>query len=299
MAAPATPAAAPDRPRRLEVIPPIQPKASHGPGFVPSSLGPYRHGLQAARRQFLARSLVGEKLSARVLSGSSLGADFAHHIFESAAPAPADDDHGHSPTRRPTPVAKQSADATEQRTPLSTPLQRLKISMSAPALVPVWAAADGACVAAGSAPAAGPSATSATSLTAAGQSKVAPLRNLPPPPGTPALFRQHSLHAPPPPPDGLETCGKCALASSQWHEVHPASLTAAAGRALREMRCADGSPLWAGLEEEEILAALEAGQLRCCPRYAVLMREGARAEAAFAILEGEVTPHPSHPTPAS
>jgi hypothetical protein len=233
------------------------------------------------------RSLVGEKLSARVLSGSSLGADFAHHIFESAAPAPADDDHGHLP------IAKPSANAIEQRvsTPLSTPLQRLRISMSAPALAPIRSAADGACAAAGSAPAAGPSVTSATSLTAAGQSTVAGLRNLPPPPGTPALFRQHSLHAAPPP-DSLETCGKCALASSQWHEVHPASLTAEAGRALREMRCADGSPLWAGMEEEEILAALEVGQLRCCPRYAVLMREGARAEAAFAILEGEVTRHP-------
>ena len=288
------------RPRSLhEVIPPLpgplmpKPKAS-GPAFVPSSLGPYRHGLQAARRQFLVRSLVGEKLSARVLSGSSLGADFAHHIFESAAPAPADDDHGHLP------IAKPSANAIEQRvsTPLSTPLQRLRISMSAPALAPIRSAADGACAAAGSAPAAGPSVTSATSLTAAGQSTVAGLRNLPPPPGTPALFRQHSLHAAPPP-DSLETCGKCALASSQWHEVHPASLTAEAGRALREMRCADGSPLWAGMEEEEILAALEAGQLRCCPRYAVLMREGARAEAAFAILEGEVTRHPRLVTSAS
>ena len=277
------------RPKSLhEVIPPSQLHRSYDPGFMPSSLGSYRHGVQAARRQFLVRSLVGEKLSARILSGSSLGVDFAHHIFESAAALPADA-HGPLPTRTPTPANSRTptplanpsrADVMEQRlsTSLSTPLQRLKISMSAPALAPAEPAADGACVAAGSAPSMH---TSVTSLTAAGPSTVAPLRNLPPPPGTPALFRPHSTHAAPP------------LASSQWHEVHAASLTAEAGRALREMRCADGSPLWAGMEEEEILAALEAGQLRCCPRYAVLMREGARAEAAFAILEGEVTPDPS------
>jgi hypothetical protein len=274
---------------------------------MPSSLGSYRHGMQAARRQFLVRSLVGEKLSARVLSGSSLGVDFAHHIFESAA---AQDTHGHlsarTPTaansRTPTPLANPlRADVIEQRlsTSLSTPLQRLKISMSAPALAPAEpAAADGACVAAGSAPAAAPSThTLVTTLTAAEPSTVAPLHNLAPPPG-PALFRPHSTHAAPPL-ESLETFGKCALASSQWREVHAASLTAGAGRALREMRCADGSPLWAGMQEEEILAALEAGLLRCCPRYAVLMREGARAEAAFAILEGEVTPDPSFVASAS
>ena len=294
------------RPKSLhEVIPPSQLHQSYDPRFMPSSLGSYRSGVQAARKQFLVRSLVGEKISARVLSGSTLGVDFAHHIFESAAALPAYDAHGRLPTRLPTPANSRTptpfanpsrADITEQRlsTSPSRPLQRLKISMSAPALAPAEPAADGACAAAGSAPAAGPSThhPSVTTLTAAGPSTMVPLRNLSPPPGTPALFRPHSTHAAPPL-DSLETYGKCALASAQWHEVHAASLTVEARRALREMRCADGSPLWAGMEEEEILAALEAGQLRCCPRYAVLMREGARAEAAFAILEGEVTPGPS------
>ena len=249
--------------------------------FVPSSLGSYRHGLQAARRQFLAHSHVGEQLSVRVLSGSTRGVDFAHHIFQAGASALsqppaaaflADDAYG---PRRPTQFANSSrAHGPEQR--LSTPLQRLRISMSAPVLAPAEPAAGGAWAEAGGAPAA-----------AVPRSTVTPLRSRSPPPSTPALFRPHSTRAAPPL-DSLETFGKCALASSQWHEVHAASLTAEALHALREMRCADGSPLWAGMEEEEILAALEAGQLRCCPRYAVLMREGSRAEAAFAILEGEV-----------
>ena len=261
---------------------PGRPRTSHGlsksqlhrlqphsldPGMAPPDEirpGANPHGIRAARRQFLTRSHTGERLSARFLQGSTLGCDFAQLFLEHSDDLSFMPDPSQNPRTPLDPRRRLGGDDAER---CGTPLSKLRISMSEPA--PLLSRASPLCrgAFAGEPALAGPSSSAALP-------RPPSLLPVAPTTGAGGAPRGPAAHHAGPSALAEKPVHRCSLASDQWHSFPPSRLTAAARAALLDMRCADGSPLWGGLEEAEVLAALEVGQLRCYPRCA--SRRGAR-----------------------